>query len=109
MLDTDLCLAYNKDYTVTNAGDCCTWWSHPANEFCGTNRRQCCEQFPQGPDCGSTALTGAAANDVLDFSGGNSNSIASRITGENRWIEVFLRAWGKATSNGFSDLQSLVY
>merc|ERR1719199_745948 len=97
MLDTDLCLAFNGKLDpkfLAQNSDCCTWWNAPDNTICGTDRASCCGGNPDAKDCGGvegTKLTsGAAGDDVEEFA-----------AKDNKWIQVFEKAWTRATEKGW--------
>jgi catalase (peroxidase I) len=96
MLNTDLCLAYSAN--VSSASNCCAWQENAANDSAnGTKREQLCWDDLHMPDCGSTVqLDGSAGADVKQFA-----------EDEAKWLEVFLQAWDKATSNGIRGLTPL--
>mmetsp|Transcript_88774 Transcript_88774/g.230380 ORF Transcript_88774/g.230380 Transcript_88774/m.230380 type:complete len:611 (-) Transcript_88774:144-1976(-) len=114
MLNTDMCLAY--DSTVTgfkinaSSQSCCAWTLNRSlsgipGEYCGQSdnvedgdqqERDCCDG-ELGDECGSDSGKDARAFEhVKEFAAKDS-----------AWIEAFMHAWDKATTNGFSNLQSL--
>lgn len=130
MLNTDLCLAFdgvrrselNAGEALRNNQPCCAWrfasdeWFNPpgnnyfvegeihcGNDFYftelwafGEQRAMCCGTVPM-VDCGdSFELGGKAFDDVKEFT-----------YDERSWLQTFLVAWRKATSNGASNLKPL--
>merc|ERR1719321_1470005 len=116
MLDTDMCLFYNKQTKgnnwgestrAANCGDGCTWWGDGLSKICGKGddneqRETCCAHAPPeaekftGKDCGSFNRGGTAGADVMEFA-----------NNEGAWLETFKTAWYKVTEIGFDNLKPL--
>merc|ERR1719189_1254925 len=137
MLNTDLCLAFtggpdgkdgwhelNAAEELGGDGDACCAWRFSSNEvpkgepstnylvkgaeFCGLvdyRTDLAAERIQQGDCCGGRVrdcgdpmlLAGPAFYDVKEFS-----------LSEESWLQAFLPAWRKATSNGASNLKPLM-
>eukprot|EP00434_Breviolum_minutum_P004822 symbB.v1.2.004251.t2/scaffold241.1/size254724/6 len=116
MLNTDVCLVWTEGPqdtpVVAKDENCCAWLQsrivggaaidNNGGEFCGSRnargreeRQNCCGN--NNDDCGDEDdPQGPAANAVLNFA-----------ADEGAWINTFVVAWGIATENGHTSLQSL--
>ena len=115
MLNTDVCLVWTEGPqdtpVVAKDENCCAWLisrivtgaiDNNGGEFCGSRsmrgrgeRQNCCGN--NNDDCGDEGNPqGPAANAVLNFA-----------ADEAAWINTFVVAWGIATENGHTSLQSL--
>ena len=116
MLNTDVCLVWTEGRqdtpVVAKDENCCAWLQsrivggaaidNNGGEFCGSRnargreeRQNCCGN--NNDDCGDEDdPQGPAANAVLNFA-----------ADEGAWINTFVVAWGIATENGHTSLQSL--
>eukprot|EP00966_Prymnesium_polylepis_P039028 905853-Prymnesium_polylepis.3 len=101
MLSTDICLLYETPNNASAADDlvtgCCVWTDEGADGL-GSVASLCHSGVPTTENCCDADTT---CNDELYPKGPAASSVKLFASNETAWLETFVTAWRKVTTNGF--------